>query len=140
MGSQTKGEARLKVLQNQIVTEVAEKLGKTTAQVALRWGLQMGHSVIPKSSSEARLQENLDVFDWYIPEDLFAKFSNIPQASFFPFLLFSFYGRFESKISIFFFFFHVHYISQEKLVRGVEFAHETLGFYKTIDDLWDGEI
>lgn len=81
MGSQR--EARLKVLQNQIVTEVAEKLGRTTAQVALRWGLQMGHSVIPKSSSEARLQENLDVFDWSIPEDLFVKFSNIPQASFF---------------------------------------------------------
>ncbi|KAF8101888.1 hypothetical protein N665_0201s0195 [Sinapis alba] len=107
LGSQTKREARLKVLQNQIVSEVAEKLGRTTAQVALRWGLQMGHSVIPKSSSEARLQENLDVFDWSIPEDLFVKFSNIPQ---------------------------------EKLVRGVEFAHETLGFYKTIDELWDGEI
>lgn len=83
MGSQR--EARLKVLQNQIVTEVAEKLGRTTAQVALRWGLQMGHSVIPKSSSEARLQENLDVFDWSIPEDLFVKFSNIPQASLFLF-------------------------------------------------------
>ena len=91
MGSQTKEEARLKVLQNQIVTEVAEKLGRTTAQVALRWGLQMGHSVIPKSSSEARLQENLDVFDWSIPEDLFVKFSNIPQASFFLFFKFIFF-------------------------------------------------
>lgn len=60
---------------------VAEKLGKTPAQVALRWGLQMGHSVIPKSTKEARIKENFDVFDWSIPEDLFAKFSEIPQAS-----------------------------------------------------------
>ncbi|CAH2058884.1 unnamed protein product [Thlaspi arvense] len=81
LGSQSKGEIRLKVLQNQIVSEVAEKLGRTTAQVALRWGLQMGHSVVPKSSSEARLKENLDVFVWSIPENLFVKFSNIPQAS-----------------------------------------------------------
>ena len=86
MGSQTKGEARLKVLQNQIVAVVAEKLGRTTAQVALRWGLQMGHSVLPKSSSEARLEENLDVFDWSIPEDMFVKFSNIPQVTFLLFL------------------------------------------------------
>ncbi|KAL0666473.1 hypothetical protein Bca4012_029177 [Brassica carinata] len=107
LGSQTKGEARLKVLQNQIVAVVAEKLGRTTAQVALRWGLQMGHSVLPKSSSEARLKENFDVFDWSILEDMFVKFSNIPQ---------------------------------EKLIRGVEFVHETLGFYKTVDELWDGEI
>ncbi|XP_010509279.1 PREDICTED: aldo-keto reductase family 4 member C8 [Camelina sativa] len=107
LGSQTKGEVRLKVLQNQIVSEVAEKLGRSTAQVALRWGLQMGHSVLPKSSSEARLKENLDVFDWSIPEDLIAKFSNIPQ---------------------------------EKLVRAAEFVHETYGVYKTLDELWDGEI
>lgn len=60
---------------------VAEKLGKTPAQVALRWGLQMGHSVLPKSENESRIRENFDVFDWSIPEDLFAKFSEIEQAS-----------------------------------------------------------
>lgn len=60
---------------------VAEKLGKTPAQVALRWGVQMGHSVLPKSTNEARIKENLDLFDWSIPEDLFAKFSEIEQAS-----------------------------------------------------------
>ncbi|XXG85497.1 hypothetical protein AAC387_Pa11g0563 [Persea americana] len=58
---------------------IAEKLGKTTGQVALRWGLQMGQSVLPKSTNEARIRENLDVFDWSIPEDLFPKFSEIEQ-------------------------------------------------------------
>ncbi|KAF5476136.1 hypothetical protein F2P56_007873 [Juglans regia] len=68
------------VLKNPVVLMVAEKLGKTPAQVALRWGLQMGHSVLPKSVNEARIKENFDVFDWSIPGDLFAKFSEIEQA------------------------------------------------------------
>ena len=41
----------------------------------------MGHSVLPKSTNEARLKENYDVFGWYIPEDLLAKLSEIDQAS-----------------------------------------------------------
>lgn len=60
---------------------ISEKLGKTPAQVALRWGLQMGQSVLPKSTNEYRIKENFDVFDWTIPEDLFVKFSEIEQAS-----------------------------------------------------------
>ncbi|XP_038980006.1 NADPH-dependent aldo-keto reductase, chloroplastic-like [Phoenix dactylifera] len=70
------------VLTNPVGTTVAEKLGKTTpAQVALRWGLQMGQSVLPKSTRESRIKENFDIFDWSIPEELFAKFSDIEQAS-----------------------------------------------------------
>lgn len=67
------------MLKNPILNLVAEKLGKTPAQVALRWGLQMGHSVLPKSTNEKRINENFDVFDWCIPEDLCAKFSEIEQ-------------------------------------------------------------
>lgn len=62
---------------------VAEKLGKTPAQVALRWGIQMGHSVLPKSTHQNRIKENFDVFDWCIPDDLFAKFSEIQQVKLF---------------------------------------------------------
>lgn len=64
---------------------VAEKLGKSPAQVALRWGLQMGHSVLPKSTNEVRIKENFDVLDWSIPEDLFLKFSEIEQVSYLSF-------------------------------------------------------
>ncbi|KAK7350032.1 hypothetical protein VNO77_08069 [Canavalia gladiata] len=76
------GTAWLKsdVLKHPVLNMIAEKLGKTPAQVALRWGLQMGHSVLPKSTNEARIKENFDVFDWSIPDDLFAKFSEIQQA------------------------------------------------------------
>ncbi|CAL4908519.1 unnamed protein product [Urochloa decumbens] len=67
------------VLNNPIVVSVSEKLQKTPAQVALRWGIQMGHSVLPKSANEARIKENIDIFDWSIPEDLMVNFSEIKQ-------------------------------------------------------------
>ena len=78
LGSQFRNGA---LLQNPIINVVAEKLGKTPAQVALRWGLQVGHSVLPKSATEERIKKNFDVFDWSIPDDLMAKLSEIEQAS-----------------------------------------------------------
>ncbi|KAG6643277.1 hypothetical protein CIPAW_09G199000 [Carya illinoinensis] len=57
------------VLKNPTLVMIAKKLGKSPSQVALRWGLQMGHSVLPKSTNEARIKDNFDVFDWFIPED-----------------------------------------------------------------------
>jgi alcohol dehydrogenase (NADP+) len=67
------------VLQHPVVVSAAEKLGKTPAQVALRWGVQKGHSVLPKSTSQERIKANIDVYGWSIPGDLFAKFSEIEQ-------------------------------------------------------------
>src|SRR6478672_6478609 len=46
------------------IVEIARQHGKTAAQVMLRWHLQEGRSVIPKSVKPARLAENLDVFDF----------------------------------------------------------------------------
>ncbi|KAJ0716858.1 putative NADP-dependent oxidoreductase domain superfamily [Helianthus annuus] len=67
------------VLKSPVLASVAEKLGKTPAQVALR--LQMGHSIRPKSTSQSRIKENFDVFNWSIPDDLFTKLSSeIEQA------------------------------------------------------------
>ncbi|KAL3749691.1 hypothetical protein ACJRO7_010764 [Eucalyptus globulus] len=80
LGSPGTGFIKSDILKNPVITTIAEKLGKTPAQVALRWGLQMGHSVLPKSTNEARIKENFDVFNWSIPDDLFCKFSEIPQA------------------------------------------------------------
>lgn len=84
MGSPGTTSLKSEVLKNPILNMVAEKLGKSPAQVALRWGLQMGHSVLPRSTSEARIKKNFDVFDWSIPDDLFAKLSELEQASSFP--------------------------------------------------------
>jgi diketogulonate reductase-like aldo/keto reductase len=47
-----------------LLNEIAKRHGKTAAQVAMRWLLQKGISVIPKSGSKGHLEENLDLFDW----------------------------------------------------------------------------
>ncbi|MFD7263941.1 aldo/keto reductase [Streptomyces sp. NPDC059874] len=46
------------------VTEIAAKYGRSAAQVVLRWHLQLGNVVIPKSVTPARIRENADVFDF----------------------------------------------------------------------------
>lgn len=52
------------VLDEPVVTQIAAKLGKTTAQIVLRWHLQNGLVAIPKSSNPQRLAENLDILDF----------------------------------------------------------------------------
>ena len=52
------------VLQHPIVQSIATKLQRTPAQVVLRWGIQRGTAIIPKTSDAGRLKENLGVFDF----------------------------------------------------------------------------
>lgn len=57
------------VLQQAVVVKAAERLNKTPAQVVLRWGVQRGCSIIPKSSNLNRLKENISIFDFSLTED-----------------------------------------------------------------------
>jgi diketogulonate reductase-like aldo/keto reductase len=57
------------VLEDPAVTGVARKHGRTPAQVVLRWHLQLGTVVIPKSVTPARIRENLDVFGFELDSD-----------------------------------------------------------------------
>ncbi|WP_432129297.1 aldo/keto reductase [Streptomyces sp. bgisy082] len=52
------------VLADPVVTGIAARHGRSPAQVVLRWHLQLGNVVIPKSVTPARIRENLDVFDF----------------------------------------------------------------------------
>jgi diketogulonate reductase-like aldo/keto reductase len=63
------GEDRRSVLQDPAVTRIAEAHGKSPAQVLLRWGIQQGRSVIPKSTKRHRIAENIDVFDFTLAAD-----------------------------------------------------------------------
>ncbi|MHB9856377.1 aldo/keto reductase [Streptomyces krungchingensis] len=63
------GEDRKSVLEDPAVTRIAEAHGKSPAQVLLRWGLQHGRSVIPKSTKRTRIAENIDVFDFELTPD-----------------------------------------------------------------------
>ncbi|MER7908700.1 aldo/keto reductase [Streptomyces sp. NPDC096068] len=61
------------VLADPVVTGIAARHGKSPAQVVLRWHLQLGNVVIPKSVTPARIRENLDVFDFALsPEEMTA--------------------------------------------------------------------
>jgi diketogulonate reductase-like aldo/keto reductase len=51
-------------LEDPVIGDIAKAHGKTPAQVMLRWGLQHGRSVIPKSTKPSRIKENIDVFDF----------------------------------------------------------------------------
>jgi diketogulonate reductase-like aldo/keto reductase len=53
-----------KLLENPTVTSVADAYGKTPAQVLIRWNVQLGNSVVYRSSKAERIAENLDVFDF----------------------------------------------------------------------------
>jgi diketogulonate reductase-like aldo/keto reductase len=56
-------------LQDPVIVGVAETHGRTPAQVMLRWGLQHGRSVIPKSTKPERIAENIDIFDFELTAD-----------------------------------------------------------------------
>jgi 2,5-diketo-D-gluconate reductase A len=58
--------ARGRVLDNEILAAIADKHRKTPAQVVLRWHVQTGTVVIPKSNSLDRIRENADVFDFVL--------------------------------------------------------------------------
>ncbi|MFE7463018.1 aldo/keto reductase [Streptomyces sp. NPDC057499] len=57
------------VLTDPAITTIAERTGKSPAQVVLRWHLQLGNIVIPKSVTPARIRQNLDVFDFTLTDD-----------------------------------------------------------------------
>ncbi|MEI3059245.1 MAG: aldo/keto reductase [Oscillospiraceae bacterium] len=57
------------IIENPVVKEIAEKYGKTPTQVALRYTVQRGIVVIPKTTSKARMEENLDLFDFSLTEE-----------------------------------------------------------------------
>ncbi len=54
---------------NPELCRVAKETNKTAAQVMIRWAIQNGHTVIPKSSRPKRIEENADVFDFELRED-----------------------------------------------------------------------
>ncbi|MEU1619369.1 aldo/keto reductase [Streptomyces sp. NPDC005722] len=56
------------LLKDPVVTGIAGRLGRTPAQVILRWHLQIGNVVIPKSVTPERIRQNIDVFDFTLSD------------------------------------------------------------------------
>jgi len=57
------------VLDDEVITKIAAEVGRTPAQVALRWHLQRGDIVFPKSSTPERMSENFELFDFELDDE-----------------------------------------------------------------------
>jgi 2,5-diketo-D-gluconate reductase A len=62
-------EGRQDTFTNEVLSAIGAKYGKTTAQVMLRWNIQRGVIVLPKSTHKERMIENLNVFDFTLSEE-----------------------------------------------------------------------
>ncbi len=67
------------IIDNPVVKEIATKYGKTPTQVALRFTVQRGIVVIPKTTSKDRMKENLDLFDFSLNDDDIEKLKAIDE-------------------------------------------------------------
>ena len=70
---------RTRVLQDERLAGIAAKYGKSVAQLCVRFALQCGVAPLPKSSSPARMQANLDVFDFVISDEDMDRILTLPQ-------------------------------------------------------------
>ncbi|ONK77129.1 uncharacterized protein A4U43_C02F3390 [Asparagus officinalis] len=97
------------LIHDSTVEKVANKLNKSPGQILVKWGLQRGTSVIPKSTHAERIKENIQVFGWEIPEEDFRMLSSIGE--------------------------------QERVLEADDlFVNESDGPFKSVADVWDGEV
>lgn len=95
-----------RVMESEVLKEIAEGKGKSIAQICLRWGYEQGFGIVMKSFNKERLQQNLAIFDWALSDEDYKKIGEIPQ------------GRGQTA----------------EAFIGVN------GPFKSIDELWDGEV
>ena len=73
------GEGRGGLFQNEVLAGIGAKYGKTAAQVMLRWHIQRGVVVIPKSTHYERMMQNFDVFDFILSDEDMAAIASLDQ-------------------------------------------------------------
>ncbi|MGW4335776.1 aldo/keto reductase [Rhodococcus koreensis] len=73
------GQDRTSTLDDPLIGGIATAHGKTPAQVMLRWHLQQGRSVIPKSTNRKRIAENFDIFDFALADEELARIDKLDR-------------------------------------------------------------
>jgi len=73
------GQGKYPLFETPEVSQAAEAHGKTPAQVVIRWHLQTGNIVFPKSNRRERMAENFDVFDFELSSDEVAAISSLER-------------------------------------------------------------
>ena len=71
------GGSKGSLLDEPILTAIADKHGKSAAQIAIRWHLQNDLIVIPKSVTDSRIEENFDVFDFELDDDDMSRINSL---------------------------------------------------------------
>ena len=66
-------------IKEEVVIEIATRLGVTPAQVVLRWGVERGYAVIPKSANEGRIKENLSVEGFNLSDEDMEKMKSLEK-------------------------------------------------------------
>lgn len=62
-------EGRNNIFSHPVLSGIGEKYGKSAAQVALRWNIQRGVAVIPKSTHKERMEQNIDIWDFSLSNE-----------------------------------------------------------------------
>jgi len=65
------------VLDDEVLNEIGDRLGKSAAQVALRWHIQRGDIVFPKSSDAGRIRENFEIFDFELDDEAMGRIDGL---------------------------------------------------------------
>ena len=75
-------ETRKDIIGNENIEPIANKYGKSIPQVILRWLIQQGIVVIPKSSNKNRLKENISIFDFELTSEEMMVIDSLDQGHF----------------------------------------------------------
>lgn len=68
---------RTRILTNSLICKIADELGKTPAQVCLRWEVQNGVIPLPKSSNPSRMRQNIDIFNFCLSDSQMKEISDL---------------------------------------------------------------
>jgi 2,5-diketo-D-gluconate reductase A len=71
--------AKGQVMDDPVIGAIADEVGRTPAQVTLRWHVQRGSVVFPKSTTPARIEENMHIFDFELSADQMARIDALDQ-------------------------------------------------------------
>lgn len=80
LGSQVEmNNGKPPLLEDKAIKSISERLGISPAQVCLRWGIQRGTAVVPKSSTEEHIKQNAEVFDFKLGDDDMAELAALDR-------------------------------------------------------------
>ena len=71
------------LMNHELFTKLAKKYKKTNVQIILRWHIQIGNIVIPKSSNPAHLKENLEIFDFELTKEEMEEIKKLDQEKYY---------------------------------------------------------